>query len=695
MKKLILILYFILPLNILYSQWELVPGWLHDAPSISYIVSYNDTVMAKIEGSLSISLNNGKSWDTASIDNDYIWIHKIINNKLIVGTNNGCYISSDMGKSWIPKNNGINFTVKEISFDNDKIYINAPENGISYSSDFGDNWLPISIKGLPYSNINLYDVRNNEIWVSSMKAEKIGSITYHYGGLFTSTDFGENWQPIMRNSDTLQVVYFARKGDSIFAIEYNSWTLIMSPDNGKSWNNVKITTGNTQVSSMFLRDSIIFVSGFDSNIYLSTNSGKNWVAKGNQLGYIYNFTYNGQYFFAIDEDAHTIYSSTDMGASWEKIYQSIAYGNPTSLSASDGIIYAGTPQKLAVSSDQGVTWVWNENGLIESQIRAVETVGNNIFVGNLSGLFMSSDKGEHWIQCASDTTKKLPITTVYEISIDGNNIVASISDGTLLSTDMGITWKFRSFAKNQYVIPVAIRGNTIFAGTWGAGLYKSTDMGDTWQQYKFTDQQINAISLLDNYVYVGVSDALVISEDFGETWVKTDIGFQYGMLYEKSINAISNDGKNLFLKAYHNGVFISTDKGKTWEARSSGMQVSGSTDRTHFAINGEYIFVNLYSIPGDLKSFYRVKISDLLTGVDVMEDQNQSFIPLFPNPAQDHIIVKSYIGWKYQIYDLLGNCIKSGLIELDRINISTLPAGFYTIRFYNAGKQTIEKIIKN
>ncbi|HRS01249.1 MAG TPA: T9SS type A sorting domain-containing protein [Bacteroidota bacterium] len=694
MKKLILILVFFLSLHSLYSQWELVPGWLHDAPSISYIVSYNDTIMAKLEGPLLISLNNGKNWDTAIIDNDYIWIHKIINNKLIVGTNHGCYISTDMGNSWIPKNNGINFTVKEISFDNDKIYINAPENGIFYSSDWGDHWMPIDIKGLPYSDIALYDVRNNEIWASSTKEEKIGSVTYYYGGLFTSTDFGENWQPVMRNSDTLQVRYFSLKGDSIFAIEYNSWTLIMSPDNGKSWSNVKITTGNTKVYSMFLKDSIIFVSGFDGNIYLSTNSGKDWTAKGNELGYIYDFTYNGHYFFAIDEDAHTIYSSTDMGASWEKIYQSIAYANPTALSAADGIIYAGTPQKLAVSSDQGVTWVWNENGLVKSYITAVEAAGDNIFVGNFSGLFMSSDRGMHWIQCASDTTKKLSNKTVYEISIDGNNVVASISDGVLLSTDMGITWQFRSFAKNHYVLPVAIRGNTIFAGTWGLGLYKSTDLGNTWQQYKFTDQQINAISLLDNYVYVGVSDGLVISEDFGETWVKTDIRFRYGNLVENWINAIANDGENLYLKCYHNGVFISKDKGKTWEAHNSGMQVSGTTDRTHFAINGEYIFVNLYSISG-LKSFYRAKISDLLTGVDVKEYQNQYFNPLFPNPAQDYLNASSYIGWQYQIYDMLGNCFQSRLIESEKINISSLPTGFYTIRFYKDGKQVVEKIIKN
>ena len=260
MKKLIICLVFFLSLNSLYTQWELVPGWLHHAPRISYIVSYNDTIMAKIEGSLLISLDNGNSWDTVSIEDTYINVHKIINGKLVVGTKNGIYISSDMGNNWIPKNNGINFSINEISYENDKLYINAPGNGIFYSSDWGDNWAPIDIKGLPYSDIGLYDVNNNEIWALSMKEEKIGSITYYYGGLFTSTNLGENWVPVMNGNDTLQARYFARKGDSIFVIEYSSFLMYMSPDNGKNWNKVNVAGGNTNLYSMFLKDSVIFVS---------------------------------------------------------------------------------------------------------------------------------------------------------------------------------------------------------------------------------------------------------------------------------------------------------------------------------------------------------------------------------------------------------------------------------------------------
>jgi hypothetical protein len=100
------------------------------------------------------------------------------------------------------------------------------------------------------------------------------------------------------------------------------------------------------------------------------------------------------------------------------------------------------------------------------------------------------------------------------------------------------------------------------------------------------------------------------------------------------------------------------------------------------------------SFTGSLKSFYRARLTDLITGVGVKENPMQSQSSLSPNPARDYIIATQYIGWDYQIYDLLGNCVQSGLIDADRINIASLPAGFYTMRFYKDGKQVVEKMMK-
>jgi hypothetical protein len=71
-----------------------------------------------------------------------------------------------------------------------------------------------------------------------------------------------------------------------------------------------------------------------------------------------------------------------------------------------------------------------------------------------------------------------------------------------------------------------------------------------------------------------------------------------------------------------------------------------------------------------------------------------SYNPIFPNPARDFINTAAYLGWQYQIYDLLGSCVQSGMVDAENINVAALPTGFYTVRFFKEGKQVVEKLMK-
>lgn len=79
--------------------------------------------------------------------------------------------------------------------------------------------------------------------------------------------------------------------------------------------------------------------------------------------------------------------------------------------------------------------------------------------------------------------------------------------------------------------------------------------------------------------------------------------------------------------------------------------------------------------------------------ISVEPDKNNIY-SVSPNPARDYITVDPYIGWDYQIYDLLGNNVQSGVIDSERINVSALSTGFYTIRIFKNGKQYVSKIMK-
>jgi len=71
-----------------------------------------------------------------------------------------------------------------------------------------------------------------------------------------------------------------------------------------------------------------------------------------------------------------------------------------------------------------------------------------------------------------------------------------------------------------------------------------------------------------------------------------------------------------------------------------------------------------------------------------------NYNPIFPNPTRDFINTAAYLGWQYQIYDLLGSCVQSGMIDAENINVASLPTGFYTVRFFKEGKQVVEKLMK-
>ena len=58
-------------------------------------------------------------------------------------------------------------------------------------------------------------------------------------------------------------------------------------------------------------------------------------------------------------------------------------------------------------------------------------------------------------------------------------IYAATSNGVLLSESAGLTWRSTAFEKPTTVLTVD--GNTVYAGTWRRGIFRSDDAGRRWQ----------------------------------------------------------------------------------------------------------------------------------------------------------------------------------------------------------------------
>jgi hypothetical protein len=73
------------------------------------------------------------------------------------------------------------------------------------------------------------------------------------------------------------------------------------------------------------------------------------------------------------------------------------------------------------------------------------------------------------------------------------------------------------------VIPVAGGPSIVFAGTAGAGVWKSVDGGATWEATGLSDRMCLSLSTDSSSVlYAGTDEEAHVSRDLGETWSNID-----------------------------------------------------------------------------------------------------------------------------------------------------------------------------
>lgn len=372
----------------------------------------------------------------------------------------------------------------------------------------------------------------------------------------------------------------------------------------------------------------------------------------------------------------------------------------TALAIKDSLIFAGSAYGgIYLSTDNGNTWTAKNNGLTvrEKQIFSILIMGSDIYIGTRTGVAYSNDNGDNW------TSKKIGKGLHYVNSLANieDNIFAGTDGGVFLSTNKGENWVERNngIGDFPYIYSLFTIGSTIYAATDRGGVHFSTDEGRSWMSlneaspYKpniicFTLKWNFAIGRYQIFGGTCNSGSILLSSDGGASWrnIKSGLG-------KSCVSAIVSNDSYIFAgtdSEWDNGsVYISTNDGESWIEKNEGFPAISLYGISSFAIKEDTIFAGLSYGNG----IYRAKISDLVS--DVKDNSsNTADIDFFPNPVSDYINASPYPGWEYQIYDLLGNCILSGLIDSESINVSALSTGFYTIRIYKESKQFVGKVMK-
>ncbi len=249
------------------------------------------------------------------------------------------------------------------------IFASKELDNLYMSSNKGFIWNPISFY------FNALAVKGNNL----------------YGGnnaILLSTDFGNSWSVLNKNTSIFDISSLAVEGDNIYAGTFfdGIW---MSTDNGASF--VHDTNGinkTNEVNTILISGTNVLAGTNSSGIYLSSNNGMNWIQSNNGLTNL---------------DVHTLISS---------------FGN----------ILAGTDNGVFLSSDNGADWVQVNNGLTDSSVYSFASAANYVFAGtNNGGIFATTNYGGKWISIADSLTSY----NISALALSGSNIIAGSSNGLL------------------------------------------------------------------------------------------------------------------------------------------------------------------------------------------------------------------------------------------------------------------------
>ena len=258
----------------------------------------------------------------------------------------------------------------------------------------------------------------------------------------------------------------------------------------------------------------------------------------------------------------------------------------------------------AAALDSALEWVHLDNGRPMEYVSALEGSEHRLYAAASEGIFFSENGGDTWWLPTSFEHEEKFVTT---LTVDGNTVYAGTwRHGVFRSDDAGITWKpindglrFQEVEGEPFygeVRRILIIGDTTISVMYHGGTYTSTDRGETWQDVSqdwYVGNSIYSMTLFDGYLWSAMSiEWMTRSPDSGQTWQPL-VNFQHGRVNDW---AVLNG--QLYV-AGQKGVGRWNETLQTWEYPMDGLPIDTSEDSndlpyvSSFAVHGEHLFAGL------------------------------------------------------------------------------------------------------
>jgi len=374
-------------------------------------------------------------------------------------------------------------------------------------------------------------------------------------------------------------------------------------------------------------------------------------------------------------------------ADWKKI-EAVPPHFTNCITVIGNSIFVGTELSgIFRSTDSGKSWSQVDTGLGSVAVNAFAGSTDHIFAAAYgTGVFLTTDNGDHWSKI--DTGFIYP--TFNSLLMYGSSLFVGMNDGVYATTNSGATWDWHWSSFDDVgphtVDAFAAIGNTIFAGTYGHGVYYWWD-NRIWcaANAGLTNNYVNSLCVLGSWLYAGTEEGVCVSLDNAHSWTARNHG-----LTDTHIRSLIFDGSYLFAGT-NQGVYYSSNCGVDWFPFNSGL--AESVIRC-LAIYNSVLYA------GSQDGLWERPLSEI-TDVEYFRVPSISTFGLnrnFPNPFNPATTISFELSSEcfasLAVYDLQGRrvaCLVSEKVAAGRHtvvwNAGSLPTGVYSYQL-RAGLHT-------
>ena len=253
------------------AEWSQTNYSYPDAGVCHTLVSKGNTLYAGTDDGMFISSDTGATWLARNVSTPAALCQAIIfvGNTIFAGKDDEVITSTDDGVTWTIVSSGLpsNDAVHVLLHNGSRLFCGFYGSGVYVSSNNGVTWVPANI-GLTNMNVNGLVNIGTTVFASTSS-----------GGIFKSTNNGASWIQVSTASIGLWNVTMRAIGSKVFVGSYNG--MFVTSDEGATWTDIGAGINHpTPGLGLLTVDGtdlyFLLGSGGSNKVYVTRDNGVTW-----------------------------------------------------------------------------------------------------------------------------------------------------------------------------------------------------------------------------------------------------------------------------------------------------------------------------------------------------------------------------------------------------------------------------------